>query len=153
MDFELSDEDEMLRDASRSFALSRLLPNLARWQTEPFPGELLREIGDLGLLGIRIPVEYGGSNLSYVSLGVAAEELSSGDFNVTYLLQPSTIGTLLLAPAVNDVIGLEIGDKTPEIMKAIIAREVLGASSPHTSSRRLVATGVVRKDLPCSRLH
>ena len=99
MDFALSDEDEMLRSTARSFALSRLLPNMARWQTEPFPRELVREIGDLGLLGIRVPAEYGGSNGSYVSLGVAAEELSRGDFNASYFLQISTIAALLLDTA------------------------------------------------------
>lgn len=92
-------EHELLRDTVRSFALSELLPQMPRWRTEPFPNELLRRIGELGLLGIKVPTEFGGSGGSYVELGIAAEELSRGDFNVSYYLQLSTIAALLLSGA------------------------------------------------------
>lgn len=91
--------DELLRETVRSYALSELLPQMARWRSEPFPPELVRQLGELGLLGIKIPTEYGGSAGTYVDLGVAAEELSRGDFNVSYYLQLSTIGALLLSEA------------------------------------------------------
>ena len=97
MDFAPTDEDELLRTTVRSFALSRLLPQMPRWRSEPFPRDLVRELGDLGLLGIKIPEEYGGSDGTYVSLGVAAEELARGDFNVSAFVQLATIASMLLS--------------------------------------------------------
>lgn len=92
-------EHDLLRETVRAFALSELLPKMSRWRREPFPRELLLQLGELGLLGIKVPGEYGGSDGSYVELGIAAEELSRGDFNVSYYLQLSTIGALLLSGA------------------------------------------------------
>ncbi len=99
MDFTLTEENQLLRDTLRDYALSRLAPVMARWRTEPFPAETIRELGNLGVLGIQIPEEYGGSEGSYVSMGVAAEELARGDFNVTYFIQLSAIAADLLANA------------------------------------------------------
>ncbi|MDP1820180.1 MAG: acyl-CoA dehydrogenase family protein [Acidimicrobiales bacterium] len=68
-----------------------VLPEACRWRTEPYPRELLGELGDLGVLGIKMPEEHGGSGGTFVSVGVAAEELSRGDFNVSYFVQLATI--------------------------------------------------------------
>ena len=78
MDFGFDDEQLLLSDTLREFALSELAPVAERWRTEPFPRELIGRLGELGLLGLRIPAEYGGSDGSYVALGIAAEELSHG---------------------------------------------------------------------------
>ena len=99
MDFGFDDEQLLLSDTLREFALSELAPVAERWRTEPFPRELIGRLGELGLLGLRIPAEYGGSDGSYVALGIAAEELSRGDFNVSYFLQLSTIAAMLLSDA------------------------------------------------------
>lgn len=103
MDFRFTDEDELLRDTLRGYALDRLLPDYPRWQHQPFPRERIRELGDLGVLGILVPPEYGGSGGRYVSLGVATEELSRGDFNVSYFLQLASIGAGLLSVADEDL--------------------------------------------------
>lgn len=99
MDFTLSDENQLLQETLRRYALDKLAPAMARWRTEPFPAEMLAELGDLGVLGVHVPLEYGGSGGSYVSAGVAAEELARGDFNITYFLQLSAIAAKLLASA------------------------------------------------------
>lgn len=99
MDFTLGDDERLLQETCRRYALERLAPDHRRWATEPFPRERLRELGGLGVLGIRIAPERGGAGGSYVSLGVAAEELSRGDFNVSYFLQLGTIAAELLAGA------------------------------------------------------
>lgn len=99
MDFSFSDEDQLFAETLRDYARRRLLPEMGRWRTEPYPRELVRELGDLGVLGLRVPEEYGGSGGSLVSAGVAAEELSRGDFNVSYFVQLSTIGAGLLSHA------------------------------------------------------
>lgn len=99
MDFTFSEQDDLLRKTVRSFALSKLLAEMPRWRSEPFPREMIHQLGELGVLGIKIPGEYGGSDGTYVALGVAAEELSRGDFNVSYFVQLSTIAALLLSRA------------------------------------------------------
>ena len=67
MDFGFDDEQLLLSDTLREFALSELAPVAERWRTEPFPRELIGRLGELGLLGLRIPAEYGGSDGSYVA--------------------------------------------------------------------------------------
>ncbi|MDP1818657.1 MAG: acyl-CoA dehydrogenase family protein [Acidimicrobiales bacterium] len=99
MDFTLSDEDELFARTLRDYASSRLLPDMARWRREPYPREFLRELGELGVLGLKVPEEYGGSGATYVAAGVAAEELSRGDFNISYFVQLSTIAAGLLGNA------------------------------------------------------
>ena len=103
MDFAFDDEQQLLQQVTRKYALSRLAPEAARWRTEPFAPELLRELGDLGVLGMRIPAEYGGSDASFVAMGIAAEELARGDFNVSYFLQLSAIAAKLLADADEEI--------------------------------------------------
>lgn len=99
MRFTLTPDDELLRRTCRQFALEKLLDDYPTWERKPFPRDRLRELGELGVLAIRIPAEYGGASGSYVSLGVAAEELSRGDFNVSYFLQLGTIAAELLRSA------------------------------------------------------
>jgi len=103
MDFAFDDEQQLLQEVTRKYALSRLAPEVARWRSEPFAPELLRELGDLGVLGMRIPAEYGGSDASFVAMGIAAEELARGDFNVSYFLQLSAIAAKLLADADEEI--------------------------------------------------
>src|SRR5947208_17165468 len=113
MDFSWQEEDELLRDTVRRYATERLAPDYARWESEPFPRERVKELGDLGVLGILIPPEYGGSGgppgaggvprKGYVSLGVAAEEIGRADFNVTSFLQLAGIVTGLVAQGPEDV--------------------------------------------------
>ncbi len=96
MDFTLDDENLELQQMLRQYARAELKPKMQRWRTEPVPSEMIRQLGDLGVLGIQAPVEYGGSGGSYVSLGVAAEELARGDFNMSYFVQLSAISAKLL---------------------------------------------------------
>jgi cyclohexanecarboxyl-CoA dehydrogenase len=103
MDFSFEEEDELLRETIRRYATERLAPDYARWESEPFPRERLVELGDLGLLGMLIPPEFGGSGGSYVSLGVAAEEIGRADFNVTVFLQLAAISGGLLAMGSDDI--------------------------------------------------
>ena len=92
----LSPDDQLLAETLRRYARERLLPDYQRWRTEPYPRERIRELGDLGVLGIRVDPEHGGSGGSFVSLGVACEELGRGDFNVCYFPQLTTIAAELL---------------------------------------------------------
>jgi cyclohexanecarboxyl-CoA dehydrogenase len=103
MDFSWREQDELLRDTVRRYAAERLAPDYARWETEPFPRERVVELGDLGVLGMLIPEEFGGSAGGYVSLGIAAEEIGRADFNVTSFLQLAGITSGLLALGSDDL--------------------------------------------------
>src|SRR5688572_21412933 len=82
MDFAFTDEQEHYAGELARWARNRLAPEYARWDRgEPFPKEeRLREMAELGLTGLRVPEEYGGAPASYVTLGIAAEELGRADF-------------------------------------------------------------------------
>ena len=83
-------EHEMLRDTIRRFIADRVLPNADAWEDAGFvPREILREMGQLGLLGIRYDGRHGGSELDTLATVVLAEELgrsSYGGFAVTVLV-------------------------------------------------------------------
>ncbi len=93
-----ADFDEF-RSLLRRFAADRLAPAYPRWRTEPFPRDWLRDLAELGVFGLLTSPELGGTlgeGGGYVPLGIAAEELSRGDFNVSYFLQLQAIGSRLL---------------------------------------------------------
>ena len=76
----LNQEQEMIRDALRSFAQERLAPFAGEWDRQRhFPRESLNELAALGGLGIVIPEEWNGAGLDYVSLVLAIEEIAAGD--------------------------------------------------------------------------
>ncbi len=76
----LSDEQQLVRDTMRAFALAELAPNAARWDREAhFPREQLRALGELGAMGMVVPDRWDGAGMDYVSLAVALEEIAAGD--------------------------------------------------------------------------
>ena len=80
MDFSLSDEARMLRDLCRGFADRAIRPHAAKWDRECyFPVELFREMGELSLMGLLVPVEYGGTGVGTVAFAAAMEELAAAD--------------------------------------------------------------------------
>ena len=76
----LNDEQKMVQDMLRDFSQSQLKPTAAeRDKTGQFPAEELKQLGELGALGMTIPPEWGGAGLDYVSLVLALEEIAAGD--------------------------------------------------------------------------
>ena len=76
----LTHEQEMIRDAMRSFAQERLVPFAAEWdKSHRFPGEALKELGALGAMGMVVPEEWGGAGMDYMSLVLSIEEIAAGD--------------------------------------------------------------------------
>jgi len=73
-------EQEMIRDSLRQFAAERLAPFAAEWDKQhSFPQQALKELGELGVLGMVVPERWGGAELDYVSLALAIEEVAVGD--------------------------------------------------------------------------
>ncbi len=80
MNFELTDEQIQVRDMVREFAQREVAPYIQEWDAKgEFHPEVLAKMGELGLLGLPIPEEYGGSGFDYVSLALACEELEYVD--------------------------------------------------------------------------
>lgn len=80
INFDLPEEASMMRDAVREFAEKEIAPVAEELDAkEEFSPELTKKMGDLGLMGVSIPEEYGGSGLSYLSYIVAVEELARVD--------------------------------------------------------------------------
>src|SRR5437868_13836738 len=78
MDFELTEDQEAFRDTARQFATERMLPEAARWDAEKiFPVETLREAAALGVGGIYVKEDVGGSGLSRLDATPIMEELAA----------------------------------------------------------------------------
>lgn len=79
-DLELSDEQRMIRDMAREFARNEIAPNAQAWEKAGWVDDsLVRKMGDLGLLGMVVPEEWGGTYIDYVAYALAVEEISAGD--------------------------------------------------------------------------
>jgi butyryl-CoA dehydrogenase len=78
MEFELSEEQRMIRDTAREFATREVAPKAAELdRSGRWPSEILKQMGELGLLGIMIPQEHGGAGLDALSYALAMEEISA----------------------------------------------------------------------------
>ncbi|MCB1897305.1 MAG: acyl-CoA dehydrogenase [Zoogloeaceae bacterium] len=76
----LTEEQQMIRDTMRAFSQERLAPNAAAWDRDhTFPAEALKELGELGALGMVVPEQWGGAGLDYLSLVLTLEEIAAGD--------------------------------------------------------------------------
>ncbi|MEA1941625.1 MAG: isovaleryl-CoA dehydrogenase [Pseudomonadota bacterium] len=83
LDFQLGDTADMIRDTVRSFASDEIAPRAAEIdETDVFPHDLWKKMGDLGLLGITVEEEQGGSGLGYLEHVVAMEEISRASASV-----------------------------------------------------------------------
>ena len=84
MNFVLGDDIEALRDMVHRWAQERVAPMAAGIdKSNEFPAELWREMGDLGLLGITVPEEYGGAGMGYLAHTVAVEEIARASASVS----------------------------------------------------------------------
>lgn len=87
MEFSLTEEHLMIRDAARDFAKTELLPGvIERDNTQTFPDELVRKMGDLGFMGIMVDPKYGGSGMDAISYVLIMEELSKIDASASVMV-------------------------------------------------------------------
>jgi alkylation response protein AidB-like acyl-CoA dehydrogenase len=96
VDFDLSPDQELVRETVRRFAKERVAPVAAELDREKrFPYELVAELAELGLLGMTIPEEYGGGGTDALSYAVAVEELTRVDSSVAITVAAHhSLGTL-----------------------------------------------------------
>ncbi|WP_207101627.1 acyl-CoA dehydrogenase [Paracoccus shandongensis] len=80
LDEQLTEDERMLRDAARAYAQDRLQPRVIRaFADEETDPAIFREMGEMGLLGVTVPAEYGGLGAGYVSYGLIAREVERVD--------------------------------------------------------------------------
>jgi alkylation response protein AidB-like acyl-CoA dehydrogenase len=96
MDFELTDEQRLLRDTVRDFARQEVAPVAEELdRTKAFPYELVGKMGELGLMGIPFPEEYGGGGAGTLAYALAVEELTRVDSSVAITMAAHTsLGTM-----------------------------------------------------------
>ena len=78
-DIELTEEQRMIRDMARDFSKTELAPNAEKWEKAGWLDEdMLKQMGELGFLGMVVPEELGGSYIDYSCYALAIEEISAG---------------------------------------------------------------------------
>jgi alkylation response protein AidB-like acyl-CoA dehydrogenase len=128
----LSDEQKLIRDTARSFAREQLAPNAAAWDRDStFPEDALKQMGELGLLGMLVPEEWGGADADHVAYAVAIEEIAAGDGACSTIM--SVHNSVACAPI------LRYGSKEQKerFLKPMARGELLGAfalSEPQAGS-------------------
>ncbi|HYF48538.1 MAG TPA: acyl-CoA dehydrogenase family protein [Planctomycetota bacterium] len=92
MDLNLSEEQEAARETAREFAEKKLMPIAAAHDAEErFPDEAIRELGELGLLGMMIPESHGGAALDAVSYALAIMEIARADASTAVILSVNNL--------------------------------------------------------------
>ena len=83
MDFTFTEEQKQLRKSVREFAEGEIAPHVMEWdEASHFPAEIMPKLGEMGLLGVIFPEQYGGAGLGYIEYAIAIEELSRVDGSV-----------------------------------------------------------------------
>lgn len=78
MSFQMNENQQMIADMIRKFGKDHILPKLMEWdESQEFPVEVFKKLGELGLMGVLVPTEYGGSGFSYTEYVTAITELGS----------------------------------------------------------------------------
>ena len=94
MDIHLTDEQKMIQNLVRDFAEKEIKPQIEQMEKGIFPAEIIRKMGELGLMGIPIPEKYGGSGMDFTSYIIAIHEISKVSATIGVVLSVHTsVGT------------------------------------------------------------
>ena len=97
MDFSLSEEHRMLRDAVREFAEKEIMPYGKEYdERKEYPWNIFRKAAKLGFIGADIPEEYGGAGMDFLSVAIIAQEFTRADSNIGSAVAASTLGCPML---------------------------------------------------------
>jgi len=128
----LTEDQIMIRDTARQFALERLRPTAGQWdQAEETPRDLLKEMGALGFMGMTIPEEWGGAAADNVSYVLAMQEIAGGDGGL------STVMSVNNSPVAAALLSYGSTDQKERFLKPLAQGEINAAFSltePHTGS-------------------
>ena len=140
----LTQEQEMIRDSMRAFSQERLAPFAGEWDKHhTFPAQALKELGELGALGMVVPEEWGGAGMDYMSLVLTLEEIAAGDGAT------STIVSVQNSLACGITMKYGTDAQKEEWLKPLARGEKLGCfclTEPHTGSDAAAITTRAEKD-------
>ena len=132
MDFELSEEHKMIRDAARDFAQTELLPGvIERDENQEFPTEQIKKLADLGFMGMMVDTKYGGSGMDTISYVLAMEEISKVDASCSVVM---SVNNSLVCWGIENF-GSE--EQKEKYLKPLAKGEIIGAfclSEPEAGS-------------------
>jgi len=132
MNFELNEEQIAVRDAAREFAQTKLLSGvIERDENQTFPADQIKELGELGFLGMMVDPKYGGSGMDAVSYVLAMEEISKVDASCSVVM---SVNNSLVCWGI-ETFGTE--DQKEKYLKPLAAGEIIGAfclSEPEAGS-------------------
>jgi alkylation response protein AidB-like acyl-CoA dehydrogenase len=121
MNLTFTDEQEMMRKMVRDFAESEIAPFIEKMEKGEFPREILRKMGELGLMGIPVAEKYGGAEMDFVSYIIAINELSKVSATVGVILSVHTsVGT-------NPIIYFGNDEQQQRYLPKLATGEYLGA--------------------------
>ncbi len=128
----LTEEQKLIRDTARSFAQEQLAPHAAAWDRDStFPGDALKQMGELGLLGMLVPEKWDGAGADHVAYALAIEEIAAGDGACSTIM--SVHNSVACAPILR--YGSE--EQKQRFLKPLARGELLGAfalSEPQAGS-------------------
>lgn len=118
----LTEDHQTLREVVRQFVDDRVVPTVMRREADDeYPADLLPEMAALGIMGMSVPEEYGGSDVDYISYGLVFEELARGWMGLASVVGSSASGAYLIASFGTDeqkqmyLPGLAAGERTSGI--------------------------------------
>ncbi|CAJ0690878.1 acyl-CoA dehydrogenase family protein [Ralstonia mannitolilytica] len=128
----LTQEQEMIRDAIRTFVREAITPNAAAWDRDAtFPKDVHRQLGELGAYGVAVPEELGGAGLDYLSLALILEEIAAGDGGT------STVISVNNCPVCSMLMAFANDAQKQQWLVPLARGEMLGAfclTEPHVGS-------------------
>ena len=132
MNFELTEEHKMIRDAARDFAQTELLPGvIERDEKQSFPKEQIKKLGELGFLGMMVDPKYGGAGMDAISYILAIEEISKVDASCSVVM---SVNNSLVCWGL-ETFGTE--EQKEKYLKPLAKGEIIGAfclSEPEAGS-------------------
>ncbi|MGG2063384.1 acyl-CoA dehydrogenase [Bacillus sp. S14(2024)] len=121
MNFQFTEEQQMMRKMVRDFAQKEIAPFVPTMEQGVFPREVLKKMGELGLMGIPIPAKYGGAEMDFISYILAINELSKVSATIGVILAVHTsVGT-------NPILYFGTEEQKQKYIPKLAAGEYLGA--------------------------
>ncbi|WP_110928298.1 acyl-CoA dehydrogenase [Bacillus massiliglaciei] len=121
MKLRFSEEQEMMRKLVRDFARNEIEPQIEKMENGEFPSGVIRRMGELGLMGIPVPAQYGGAEMDYISYIIAIHEISKVSPTVGVILSVHTsVGT-------NPILYFGTEEQKRQYVRKLASGEYLGA--------------------------
>jgi len=126
------ENQEMVREMARRFATERLAPHSAEWdRTSHFPKDVIRDMGELGLMGMMVPEEWGGAMIDTIAYAAALEEIAAGNGAISTIMSVhNSVGCVPILRYGNDA-------QKDKFLRPMARGEWLGAfclTEPHAGS-------------------